>query len=208
MPPKIAKAPIGKKEKIHEPSSSQRQNQKGMNNQAHVSAQMKSETKSGKDDLVKQIGALAKDTQKLARVAVQQYSVEVDAILKAQSSDSRQIERCLDGMLDFCFDDEMLVLYKKLCRYYYEIDTEAAVSYVHIYREMWDDLNPAKPLYMERAPRARSRRRGSPRRAAGDHPHRPRDAGRGSRPRWPARFSWEGQARPFHLLGLRTCPFA
>jgi hypothetical protein len=43
-------------------------------------AQMKSETKSRKDDLVKQIGALAKDAQKLARIAVQQYSAEVEAV--------------------------------------------------------------------------------------------------------------------------------
>jgi hypothetical protein len=98
---------------------------------------MKSETKSRKADLVKQIGALAKDAQKLARVAVQQYSAEVEAILKARSRDSRRIERCLDGMLDFCFDDEVLVLYKKLCRYYFDIDPEATVSYVNTYREMW-----------------------------------------------------------------------
>jgi hypothetical protein len=79
---------------------------------------MKSETESRKDDLVKRLGELAIGAQKLAREAVQQYSAEVDAILKAQSRDSRRIERCLDGMLDFCFDNEVLVLYKKLCRYY------------------------------------------------------------------------------------------
>ena len=90
------------------------------------------------DSLVKSIGELARDAQKLARVAVRQYSVEVETILKAQNRDSRQIERCLDGMLDFCFDDGMLALYKKLCRYYYAIDPEATVSYVHAYREMWD----------------------------------------------------------------------
>jgi hypothetical protein len=101
-------------------------------------AQMKSETKSRKDDLVKQIGALVKDSQKLARVAVQQYSAEVEAILRAQSRDSRRIESCLDGMLDFCFDDEMLALYKKLCRHYFDVDPEATVSYVQFYREMWD----------------------------------------------------------------------
>jgi hypothetical protein len=100
---------------------------------------MKSETKSRKDDLVKQIGALAKGAQKLARVAVQQYSAEVEAILREQSRDSRRIERCLDGMLDFCFDDEILVLFKKLCRHYFEIDPEATVSYVQVYREMWDE---------------------------------------------------------------------
>ena len=91
------------------------------------------------DNLVQSIGELARGVQKLAREAAQQYSAEVEAIMKAQSRDSRHIERCLDRMLDFCFDDGMLVLYKKLCRYYFAIDPEATVSYVHAYREMWDE---------------------------------------------------------------------
>lgn len=100
---------------------------------------MKSETKSPKDDLVRHISEMARDVQKLARQAVYQYSAEVEAILNEQSRDSRRIERCLDGMLDFCFDDSMLVLYKKLCRYCFIIDPEATVSYVHAYRDMWDE---------------------------------------------------------------------
>ena len=99
---------------------------------------MKRETESRRDELVKRIGELAKESQKLARVAVQQYSAEVEAILKAQRRDSMRIERCLDGMLDFGFDDGMVMLYKKLCRHYFDINPEAAVSYVHAYREMWD----------------------------------------------------------------------
>lgn len=67
------------------------------------------------DNLVESIGELAGETRKLAIEAGRQYSAEVEAILKAQRRDSRRIERCLDGMLDFCSDDEMLVLYKKLC---------------------------------------------------------------------------------------------
>jgi hypothetical protein len=47
-------------------------------------------------------------------------------------------------MLNFCFDDGMLVLYKKLCRYYFDIDPKATVSYVHAYREMWDEQEPDK----------------------------------------------------------------
>jgi len=96
------------------------------------------------DDLVNRIGELARDMQDLAQVAVKQYSAEVEAILKVQSCDSGRIERCLDGILDFCFDDEMLVLYKKLCRYYYDIAPEATVSYVNFYREMWDEQEPDK----------------------------------------------------------------
>lgn len=105
---------------------------------------MKSNTESRKDDLVQSIGGLARVIQELTRDAALQYSVEVEAILKAQSRDSGRIERCLDAMLDFCFDDGMLMLYKKLCRYYFDIDPEAAVSYVHAYREMWDEQKPGK----------------------------------------------------------------
>jgi len=82
---------------------------------------------------------LARSAQKLAREAERQYSDEVEAILKAQSRDSRRIERCLDALLDFSFDDGVLVLYKKLCRYYFAIDAEAMASYVHAYREMWEE---------------------------------------------------------------------
>lgn len=90
------------------------------------------------DTLVEGIGKLAGETRKLAREAERQYSPEVEAILKARICDSRRIERCLDGMLDFCFDQCMLVLYRKLCRYYYGIDPEAAGWYVRVYREMWE----------------------------------------------------------------------
>jgi hypothetical protein len=105
---------------------------------------MKRKTEPRIDDLVNRIGELARGMQDLARVAVKQYSAEVEAILTTQIRDSKHIERCIDGMLDFCFDDEMLVLYKKLCRYYYNIDPEVTVSYVNFYREMWDEQKPDK----------------------------------------------------------------
>jgi len=107
---------------------------------------MKSESASKLNSLVKSIGEIAKEAKKLSRIAECQYSAEVEAILKAQSRESGRIERCLDGMLDFCFDDNILVLYKKLCRYYFAIDPEATVSYVNVYREMWDEQKPDNGL--------------------------------------------------------------
>lgn len=91
------------------------------------------------DDFTQYMGKITEELQNLAREAVRLYSAEVEDILKTQCRDVRQIERCLDGMLDFCFDDAMLVFYKKLCRYYYDIDPSATVSYVHAYRELWDE---------------------------------------------------------------------
>jgi len=82
---------------------------------------------------------LAKTRNQLSRRAEQQYTFEVEALLKAQSRNPQSIEHVLDGMLDFCFDSAMLSLYKKLCRYYFKIDPEATASYVYAYRDMWDE---------------------------------------------------------------------
>ena len=100
---------------------------------------MKSKTKPKLDDLVQSIGEITRARDQLARQAEKQYAPEVEHILKTQCCDPRQIERLLDGLLDFCFDPAILYLYKKLCRYYYEIDPEATTSYVSAYREMWDE---------------------------------------------------------------------
>lgn len=90
-------------------------------------------------EMVQTIRKIAVAQQQIAHKAKQQYSFEVESILRDQCRDPRRIERLLDGMLDFCFDDEMLCIYKKLCRYYFKIDPKATVSYVNAYREMWDE---------------------------------------------------------------------
>ena len=84
------------------------------------------------DNLIQSIVELADGAQELAREAERQYSAEVEDILKAQSRDSRRIERCLDGMLDSCFDNGMLVLYKKFCHYYTSLLTRK--QRLHTYR--------------------------------------------------------------------------
>ena len=100
---------------------------------------MKSKAKPRMDDLVQSIGEIARAGRRLARQAEKQYTPEVEDILRTRCCDSRRIELLLDGMLDFGFDAAMVRLYKKLCRYYFEIDPRATVSYVYAYRDMWDE---------------------------------------------------------------------
>ena len=78
--------------------------------------------------MVQKISKLAVARQQLARQAEQQYSFEVETLLRDQCRDPQRIEHLLGGMLDFCFDDEMLRLYKNLCRYYFKIDPVATAS--------------------------------------------------------------------------------
>lgn len=88
--------------------------------------------------LTPNIYSIGKTMQELTRRAEREYSAEVDALIQTNCRHSARIEQLLDGILDFCFDAGMLLLYKKLCRYYFTIDPVATVSYITFYREMWD----------------------------------------------------------------------
>ena len=90
------------------------------------------------DSLVEKLKPIIEAQQMLARRAEIEYTAQVNAIIQGQCKDAQHIEHVLTWMLDFCFDDRMLELFKKLCRYYYRIDPEATASYVYFYRDMWD----------------------------------------------------------------------
>ena len=74
----------------------------------------------------------------LFRQAVALSKAEVVAIIQSGEQDTQRIEHQLDHMLGLCCDPDMLVVFKRLCRYYYVIDPVATAGYVQAYREMWD----------------------------------------------------------------------
>lgn len=88
--------------------------------------------------LLESISGLAKELEGLSRLAVRQYTPVVNAILRSHSRDIRHIEHTLDRLLDFCGYQPAVLLYRKLCRYYFDIDRAATVGYINAYREMWD----------------------------------------------------------------------
>jgi len=89
-------------------------------------------------DPVEAIRDLAESISGLTRRAVAEYAPVVDSIIRERSGDIAHIEQTLDALLDFCFDPEALLLYKKLCRRYFSIDSAATAEYVHAYRKVWD----------------------------------------------------------------------
>ena len=84
------------------------------------------------------VSHLAVSINDMHQLAVQQITPLVDDILRTRSRDVRRIEQTLDQLLDLCGYEPALVLYKKLCRHYFEIDPAATVGYINTYREMWD----------------------------------------------------------------------
>lgn len=91
------------------------------------------------NELFEKIRALAESQEQLAQQAVQQYQPIVANYIADNCTDSNQIAFTLDFMLEFCYDAQMLTLYRKLCRHLYSFDPETAVDYVVAYRERWDE---------------------------------------------------------------------
>lgn len=82
---------------------------------------------------------LAESIKKNTQEAFEIYEVQVDRIYRNKVKDEKEIERVIEVLLDYCYDDKMLLLFKRLCRYYYEINPIATYEYVNIYRELWDE---------------------------------------------------------------------
>jgi hypothetical protein len=90
------------------------------------------------DSHLQSIYGIAKSLQALNQQAVREYTPVVEGILYSCSRDTSHIEYTLDGLLSFCGYEPALVLYKKLCRHYWNLDQFAAARFIDAYREMWD----------------------------------------------------------------------
>ncbi len=91
----------------------------------------------------KELQELAKNIVAVQKEAAQQtlnyWKPEAENIIISKSKDIDKIEYTLDVLCEVAFDEEVLKIFKKLCRYYYSIDPLATAKHVEVYREMWDN---------------------------------------------------------------------
>lgn len=108
----------------------------------------------GEAELLKAVSGIIDGLRRIHGNAVDAYRPEVEAIIQTGSRSVDRIEHTLHGLLAFCGDDAALALFKRLCRYYWDLDPEATARHVFAYRE-WFDSD------------------GTRGRAVGDRPHAP-----------------------------------
>jgi hypothetical protein len=104
------------------------------------------------DDLLSSVKELAIGLQALHQLAVEQLTPTVETILQTRNLDVQHIEHALDRLLDHCCHEQALLLYRRLCRHYWQLDPVATVNYINAYREMWktsDDPIDEQPPSME-----------------------------------------------------------
>ena len=81
---------------------------------------------------------LVDSMHELEQRAALQYQSVVDDILQTGSRDAQHIEHTLDGLLDFCGRESVVLMYRQLCRHYWQIDEAATAFYINAYRERLD----------------------------------------------------------------------
>lgn len=81
---------------------------------------------------------LVRSVRELGQRAALQYRPVVDDIVRNSSRDAQHIERTLDGLLDFCGHEPVVLMFRELCRHYWQIDPAATAFYINAYRERWD----------------------------------------------------------------------
>jgi hypothetical protein len=82
---------------------------------------------------------IAQSIISLNEQAYQVYLPLVDAIIQSNSKDEKEIGHLFDRILDIACSEKGLLLYKKLCRYYWDINPNTTAFYINAYREMWDE---------------------------------------------------------------------
>jgi hypothetical protein len=85
--------------------------------------------------LAHDIGALLQES---AQQGLAHYRPIASRIISGDISDPKEIELTLDYMLDYCYDDKVLALYKRVCRSLYCKHPEIVYAAVMNYKEVWD----------------------------------------------------------------------
>lgn len=88
---------------------------------------------------INDLRTLAEQQQSIVQQVLVSYTPIVRRLINEECKDENEIEHTLDALLDVAFDDDVLLLFRRLCRYYYSVDPEATADYVRIYRDMWDE---------------------------------------------------------------------
>jgi hypothetical protein len=88
--------------------------------------------------LIDDIREIAQELQTIYSQAEIYYTSAVNDVIRHQSKDTKEIEHLLNYMLDFADKEKILMLYRRLCRYYFDINPQVTAEYIQSYKELYD----------------------------------------------------------------------
>ncbi len=89
--------------------------------------------------LIQEIGGMFERLQELNKISLAQLEPQVDYVIRNHITDNNQVEHLLDSLIDCAgMSEEGLLVFKRLCRYYFPIDPNTTAEYILLYRELYD----------------------------------------------------------------------
>ena len=85
------------------------------------------------------IGEIVQEISRLTDTAYQQYSRLVEQVLSGRITEEREIERIMDGLVDFGDDPRLLELYKTLCRHIYYKHPALVKGHIALFRLQFEE---------------------------------------------------------------------
>ena len=85
------------------------------------------------------IREIVQEISRLMDAAYQQYSRLVEQVLNGSITDEREIERIMDGLVDFGDNPRLLELYKTLCRHIYYKHLALVKGHIALFRLQFEE---------------------------------------------------------------------
>ena len=86
------------------------------------------------DKILEDISALVSQLEEQKKIIYNHYVQAVASVLSGGITVETDIEKIMDGLLDFGDDERFLALYKKLCRHVYDAYPQMVGEHIHLFR--------------------------------------------------------------------------
>ena len=93
------------------------------------------------ENMEEKINSIVESIRNLNRQAFLVYKPIVENICSGRNVEGKELENVLDGLVSMCLSDEMLSLFKQVCRKFYNQYPEIITDYVMFYKEMYEGEN-------------------------------------------------------------------
>lgn len=84
------------------------------------------------------MSGICKMIQQLNDDLLQFYTPAVQDICNQENITESELEHFLDYLVSACISNDMLLLFKKVCRRFYKKYPETITAYIMIYKEMYE----------------------------------------------------------------------
>lgn len=91
------------------------------------------------ENVEERIDSIVENIKKLGRWDFLVYKPIADDICSERTVKEKELENVLDGLLSVCISDQMLSLFKQVCRKFYHQYPEIITDYVMFYKEMYEE---------------------------------------------------------------------